>query len=393
MDQALARGRGAAKVPAAPQRRTGAQRGPLSRLALLAAIGLSVFELIGHGGGASSARNLAEGRLVSAGQKLRWVSIPGRPIRWSWPVVGEGAVGVEGEGVMASAGLRPVPIASLTKVMTALVVLGDHPLIGDEPGPSIPVSAQDVAEYEMDVANGYSRVAVEAGEELTERQALEALLIPSADNMADILARWDAGSISNFVAKMNAEARLLGLYYTHYADASGLDPSSASTAADQVRLAEIAMANPVIASIVSRPSVLLPVAGRVGNYNPLLAHPGIVGVKSGFTFKAGGCLVVAKKIRLGGEEVEVFAAVLGQPNGLQGAAAAANALLREATGALRLVPLASKGWRVAKVQVAGGSPLWGRVPYDSSAIIGWPGLRIGYRIAPLAGKLGHKVKR
>ena len=82
---------------------------------------------------------------------------------------------------------------------------------------------------------------VAAGEAISERHALEALLLPSADNMAWILARWDAGSQDAFVARMNAAARRLGMTGTRYTDASGLDSSTVSTTADQVRFGMAAM--------------------------------------------------------------------------------------------------------------------------------------------------------
>ncbi len=99
---------------------------------------------------------------------------------------------------------------------------------------------------------------VVAGETITERQALEALLLPSADNMAWILARWDAGSQAAFVARMNDTARRLGMTGTSYTDPSGLDPSTTSTAADQVRLGLAAMRVPALAAIAAMPTALVP---------------------------------------------------------------------------------------------------------------------------------------
>jgi D-alanyl-D-alanine carboxypeptidase (penicillin-binding protein 5/6) len=106
--------------------------------------------------------------------------------------------------VAAPVGSRPVPIASLAKIMTAYVVLRDRPLIAGGQGPAIAVQPADVAAYARDSMQGQSVVRVVAGEKLTERQALEAMLIPSGNNIADLLARWDAGSQAAFAAKMNA---------------------------------------------------------------------------------------------------------------------------------------------------------------------------------------------
>src|SRR5262249_56947633 len=111
--------------------------------------------------------------------------------------------------------------------------------------------------------------------------ALQALLIPSANNIAAVLARWDAGSEDRFVARMNATARSLGMTRTRYTDPSGYDDATVSTAADQVRIVERAMGMPVFASIVAMQTTTLPVAGTVQNTNALLGRDGFVGVKTG----------------------------------------------------------------------------------------------------------------
>jgi len=133
----------------------------------------------------------------------------------AWPAHGQAAVGIQGDGLIgAHAATRPVPIASLAKVMTAYVVLRDHPLRGRGGGPSVAVDGADAAAFRADAAAGQSVVPVRAGERLTERQALEGLLLPSGNNLATLLARWDAGSQRAFVARMNAEARALGMSAT-----------------------------------------------------------------------------------------------------------------------------------------------------------------------------------
>src|SRR5258707_15034669 len=130
--------------------------------------------------------------------------------------------------------------------MTAYLILRDHPLTGDAQGQSIPVTQADVAEYQSDVANGNSNAAVAAGENPAERKALEALMLPSADNIAMLLARWDAGSRDAFVAKMNARAKALGMSGdTTYTDPSGLDATTVSTARDQLIVVRAAMEIPV----------------------------------------------------------------------------------------------------------------------------------------------------
>ena len=231
----------------------------------------------------------------------------------SWPADGGSAADIGGTGVTDGPGAtRQVPIASVAKVMTAYVILRDHPLNGGGPGPDITVQPSEAAAYPAQARAGDSLVPVVAGETITERQALEALL-PSADNMAWILARWDAGRQAAFVAKMNAAARRLGMTATSYTDPSGLDSATVSTAADQVRLGMAAMGVPVLAAIAALPMAVVPVAGVVRNYNTLLGQDGIVGLKTGSTHAAGGCVLIAARRRAGGRETLIVAATLGQP--------------------------------------------------------------------------------
>ena len=149
--------------------------------------------------------------------------------------------------------------------MTAYLVLRDHPLRLGEDGPTITLTTGDVDDTERRRGQDESIVPVAAGEVLTERQALQALLLPSANNIAAVLARWDAGSEGRFVARMNATARSLGMTHTRYTDPSGYDDGTVSTATDQVRIVDQAMRVPVFASIVATPSATLPVAGTVYN--------------------------------------------------------------------------------------------------------------------------------
>src|SRR5205823_15056875 len=179
---------------------------------------------------------------------------------------GIAALGVTGLGLIeTSPGERTLPMWSIAKVMTALLVLDDHPLKKDEQGPTLTVTAADVALYQQEKADKQSVVAVTAGEQLTEYQALQALLIPSGNNIGDLLANWDAGSVGAFVDRMNSKARTLHLARTTYADTSGASEQSASTPTDLTRLALVAAANPVLLQIVAQPQAELPVAGVVYN--------------------------------------------------------------------------------------------------------------------------------
>jgi serine-type D-Ala-D-Ala carboxypeptidase (penicillin-binding protein 5/6) len=231
-----------------------------------------------------------------------------------WPADGQAAfIRVGQSRIQAGPNQHPAPIASVAKVMTAYLVLRDHPLGRGQAGPTITITDDDVADTDRRRGHDESVVSVEAGEQLNERQALQALLLPSANNIAAVLARWDAGSADHFVARMNAAARSLGMTHTRYTDPSGYDPATVSTAADQVRIVERAMRLPAFASIVATPSATLPVAGAVQSTNRLLGHDGFVGVKTGSDDAAGGCFAFRAVRWIDGRQTTITGVVLGQP--------------------------------------------------------------------------------
>jgi serine-type D-Ala-D-Ala carboxypeptidase (penicillin-binding protein 5/6) len=227
----------------------------------------------------------------------------------SWPQGGQAALVLGNGRPAASPNEQPAPIASLAKVMTAYLILERYPLSGAQDGFTITVT-EEQAQAE---AQGQSVVAVRAGEELTERQLLEALLIPSGNNIARMLATEVAGSEARFIVEMNAEARALGMDDTIYTDPSGFDPGTASTAADQLRIFERAMRFSVFREIVSMASVTLPVAGTLTNFNPLIAE-GYAG-KTGSDSAAGGCLAFLTRVTVGRREMTVVGVVMGQGQG------------------------------------------------------------------------------
>ena len=231
-----------------------------------------------------------------------------------WPADGQAAFIQTGRSeVQAGPNQHAAAIASVAKVMTAYLVLRDHPLRLGEDGPTITLIDADVADTDRRRGQRESVVSIAAEEQLTERQALQALLLPSANNIAAVLARWDAGSVNGFVARMNATARSLGMTHTRYTDPSGYDDATVSTAADQVRIVDLAMRLPVFASIVATPSATLPVAGTVHNTNILLGHGGFVGVKTGSDDAAGGCFAFRAIRWIDGKRTTITGVVLGQP--------------------------------------------------------------------------------
>jgi D-alanyl-D-alanine carboxypeptidase (penicillin-binding protein 5/6) len=252
-----------------------------------------------------------------------------------WPADGQAAFIRTGEPrIQAGPNQHPAAIASVAKVMTAYLVLRDHPLQPGEDGPTITLTEAEVADTEHRQRQQESVVSITAGEQLTEREALQALLLPSANNIAAVLARWDAGSQERFVARMNATARSLRMTQTRYTDPSGYDDATVSTAADQLRIVDRAMRLPVFANIVATPSATLPVAGTVHNTNALLGYDGFVGVKTGSDSAAGGCFAFRAIRWIDGKRLTITGVVLGQPGHDRIAAAleAADAMVNRIVG-------------------------------------------------------------
>jgi serine-type D-Ala-D-Ala carboxypeptidase (penicillin-binding protein 5/6) len=286
---------------------------------------------------------LASSRLGDQGTRTahRVDRLPGsgKVVHLAWPGEGEAAVAVNGLGNLgAVGGSDPVPIASLAKVMTAYLVLRDDPLGPGEEGFTFTIGRADVEDLERRRELGQSVVPVEAGEVLSERQALEALLLPSANNVAALLAVHEAGSVEAFVEEMNEAASELGMGRTTYTDPSGFEDSTVSTAADQLKIGRAAMADPTFAEIVALPATILPVAGEVPNLNALVGHEGFIGIKTGSDDAAGGCLLFARRIHAHGHTRTIFGAVLGQREGdlIPAALTATRNLTDSVAAALRL---------------------------------------------------------
>jgi D-alanyl-D-alanine carboxypeptidase (penicillin-binding protein 5/6) len=244
------------------------------------------------------------------------IVLPGK-LSITFPEQGQCAVGTDTLGVIAaSPDQNPLPIASVAKVMTAYMVLKAYPLKPGEEGPSLTMTAEDVAGYEYAVQNKHSYLPVALGTDLTERQLLLGLMLPSGNNIADTLGRWVSGTNEAFIKEMNETAKALGMTNTHYADASGADEATVSNAVDQIIMAQAAMQDPAFREIVAMPQAVLPVAGKVYNVNAMLGKHGIVGIKTGSGIIAGGNFVSAAPIDNDGEKHYIIAAVLGsrKPN-------------------------------------------------------------------------------
>lgn len=232
--------------------------------------------------------------------------------RTVWPSSGQAAY-VIAAGKTHHDHQHVAPIASMAKVMTAYLVLKTHPLRAGTNGFRMTVTHGDVADRNRRVARGESTVAVQRGEHLTERQGLAALLLPSANNIAIMLARTVSGSVGKFVRLMNRTAGAHHMGHTTYTDPSGFDAHTRSTPTDQLMLARLAMKLAAFRAMVARKSYKMPVVGTIRSTDRLLGTDGFVGIKTGSMDASGGCFMFLSHRRVHGKRVDLYGVVMGQP--------------------------------------------------------------------------------
>ena len=181
---------------------------------------------------------------------------------------------------------RRLPPASLTKIMTALIALESAPL-------------QEVVKIDRRALVHPSSLKFQPGEEFLLRDLLTAMLVSSANDACEAVAWHVGGNADQFVVMMNERARTLGLKNTHFANACGFDaPGHYSTAADLAKLTQQALQEPVFSMMVR--TILRDIASVDGkrqislhSTNELLLDPDVNGVKTGYTSKAGRCLIAS----------------------------------------------------------------------------------------------------
>lgn len=230
----------------------------------------------------------------------------------NWPA-SQAAVAVLNTDIFETNGTqKPVPTASTAKIITALVVLAKKPLQLNQPGSIITLSDRDVAIYKDYVTRDGSVVPVLTGEQISQYQALQTVMLPSANNMADSLAIWAYGSLQEYGVAANAYLKAHDIHNTNVgSDASGLAANSTTTANDMTKLGILAMQNPVLAQIVGQSTATgIPVAGTIKNVNDLIGINGIVGIKTGNSDEAGGAYVAASTTKIQGKNQTIVTAVV-----------------------------------------------------------------------------------
>jgi len=297
--------------------------------------------------------------LLQAASGLTQLTVQSATSTLNWPATGQSAVGLVGSPILDTHGAQtPVPTASTAKLITALTVLQAKPLAPGQQGPTITLTANDVAIYNAYLSQDGSLVVVQAGEQISEYQMLEAMLLPSANNMADSLAIWAFGSLPAYSTFANKYVQQLGLTETHIgSDASGFNPSTTSTAHDLVRLGELTMQNPLLAQIVGQPSAGgIPVVGTIKNVNRLLGTDNIIGVKTGNTNQAGGVFISASRTVVNTKPVTVVTALAGTPT-LAQAMTDSLPFIQSAQANFKSVPVIQAGSVVGHYQLPWGGTL------------------------------------
>ncbi|NYD66156.1 D-alanyl-D-alanine carboxypeptidase family protein [Agromyces atrinae] len=293
---------------------------------------------------------------------------PAVPI--AWPDFGRGALGAVGmPGVLTSSGDQgAVPIASITKVVTALVILDAQPLAEGEAGPTIEYGERDADIYYDVIAEGGSVAPVAVGQTLSLRQSLEALLIPSANNYSISLAEWAYGSVDAYLAAARAWLDARGLTDTQLADTSGLDAGNTSTPANLIEIGKLALADPTIASIVAEQAADLPGIGVVDNTNKLLGWNGVDGIKTGTTDEAGACLLFSADYLVGDQTVTVVGVLLGGDTHSE-LNAAIRSVLESAVPAFHIVDVIAEGDAVATYSTVWGDEATARASTAASVLV------------------------
>ncbi len=287
-----------------------------------------------------------------------------------------------------------VPMASVAKVITALVVLEAMP-ITDDAGPTItltPVDYEDFLGYDR---AGARTVTVFADEVWTEQEMLQALLLGSSNNHADTLARWAFGSVDAYVTAANTWLDANGLTGTRVVDATGLNEQSAGTATDLARLAAIAAGDPVVSGIIATPATALASRRGVDNTTEFLSDLGVTGMSRSYTDAGGVSFLFTGTVPTGETTFTFAGAIIGQPD-YDTLTSAVTALMGSAVTGVTEVPLLALGTPYASFESAWGDTVTGVVAVQRTQL-GWQAVVAGDPVITVdpfsTGRAGETVGR
>ncbi|MFJ9934929.1 hypothetical protein ACIRSJ_17640 [Streptomyces virginiae] len=354
-------------------------------LVVLLAVILAVVQLV---------RPLPEPKLVMTAKSS--YTFEGAMPQLPWPTEGQAYMAAAGLGTLGQSGeQKPVPIASVTKSMTAYIILRDHPIKKGEQGAMIDVdkTAETEGKKNNSTDNESTLDTVKEGDKISEYDAIAALMIPSANNIARLLARWDSGSQEAFVKKMNDTAKELGMTNTTYTDPSGLDATTVSTAEDQVKLGLKLVEIETLLDITKKPNWVDPSGKSWRNWNGLTGPSGALGIKTGTTTKAGGNLLFAAQKKIGNTNQLIVGAVLGQhkPSIIDTVLAASKQLMTATQKALDGAIVVKKGQVVGYVDDGLGGRTLVVATADVQAI-GWASLKVDVKLADGGGTMPQTAK-
>lgn len=305
----------------------------------------------------------------------------------NWPNSGVAALSAPSFGVLQTnntEGSRPM--ASMAKIILAIAVLKQRPIESGQSGPTLVITDADYQFYLDEIARNGSTVAVQVGEQLTEYQALQALLLPSGNNMATTLAVWSFGSEAKYVEYANGMLQDMGLSQTVVADASGYSDSTVSTVEDLTVIGNEALKNPILKEIVSQKSADVPVAGRLVNTNSALGISDINGIKTGQTDAAGDCLLFSATRTIGDEDITLVGALQAMP-GDDGAVQAAPGLVEQGFANFAVVEGISEGQVVGAVYAPWSAPVNVRVAQKIEQTV-WRGSELKRTVTASAALYG-----
>jgi D-alanyl-D-alanine carboxypeptidase (penicillin-binding protein 5/6) len=240
------------------------------------------------------------------------------------PPEGESAVSVSGadaylgsgaSGILASSGDdSAVPMASISKLITAMVILKAKPLSSaTAAGPTITFDKADHALYDKYYLLNATIAAMPTGSSMSEHDALETMLVVSACNYSEAMVDWAFGSTAGFLGAAKKWLAANGMTHTTMVESTGIDARNRSTPSDLIILGKLAMANPAIAAIVAKTRLDIPFLKGMPSTNTLLGKYGVDGIKTGTLDDYGADLLFSASVAVTGipTPLTVVGVVLG----------------------------------------------------------------------------------
>lgn len=235
---------------------------------------------------------------------------------------GESAISVAGaddylgqtaSGILAAGGGNAaVPIASISKLITAMVVLDHKPLGSSGTGPTITFDKTAHALYDKYYVLNATITAMPTGSSMSEHDALETMLVVSACNYAEAVSTWAFGSQAAFLSATKTWLTAHGMTGTRMVEPTGIDVRNVGTPSDLIALGKLAIANPAVAAMVATTTLKVPGLEGQRNTNDLLGSDGITGIKTGTLDPAGSDLLFSAVVPVGTPQpLTIIGVVLG----------------------------------------------------------------------------------